>query len=356
MLKKLDKIIEKYRSLEALLADDQILKDQKRYQETAKEYADLGPIVKRYTAFKKLTQDLDDIDHLANDETTDASMKAFYQEEKEATLVKKEALEHELEELILADEDPYKDKNIIVEIRAGTGGEEAALFASDLFRMYTRYADRHGLKTETMSVNETGLGGLKEVIFSVSGKGSYKRFRFESGTHRVQRVPVTEACGRIHTSAVTVAVLPEAEEVEVAINPEDLRIDTYRASGAGGQHVNKTESAIRITHLPTNTVVTCQDEKSQHKNKAKAMRILRTRLYESMKLAQEKQISHDRKQQVGSGDRSQRIRTYNFAEHRVTDHRIGLTLHALDTILEGEIDELIGALEKDDREKRLTSE
>jgi len=286
-------------------------------------------------------------------EPSDKEMKAFYAEEKETAQRKLTSLKELLENLLLDGTDPYKDRNIIVEIRAGTGGEEAALFASDLYRMYLKYASSLGFGTETMSANQTGLRGFKEVIFSVIGAGCYKKFKYESGTHRVQRVPVTETCGRIHTSAVTVAVLPEAEEVEIEIKPEDLRIDVFRSSGPGGQSVNKTESAVRITHLPTNVVVTCQDEKSQHKNKAKALRILRTRLYDQLKAEHDQQISADRKKQVGSGDRSQRIRTYNFSERRVTDHRIGLTLHALDTILEGDLHELINALEKDERQKQL---
>jgi peptide chain release factor 1 len=246
--------------------------------------------------------------------------------------------------MILAGEDPNKDRNIIVEIRAGTGGEEAALFASDLFRMYSKYADSLGFRTETMSANQTGLKGFKEIIFSVSGKGCYNKFKFESGTHRVQRVPITETCGRIHTSAVTVAVLPEAEEVEVEIKQEDLRIDVFRSSGPGGQSVNKTESAVRITYLPTNLVVICQDEKSQHKNKAKAIRVLRARLQEKMESEQEMEISEERRKQVGSGDRSERIRTYNFPQGRVSDHRIGLTLYKLQEVLGGDLEDIINPL------------
>jgi len=258
--------------------------------------------------------------------------------------------EKELKELLVP-RDPRDDKNVIMEIRAGTGGEEAALFAADLFRMYTRYAEGKGWKVEVMDANETELGGFKEIIFSVSGPGAYGDLRYESGVHRVQRVPVTEAGGRIHTSAVTVAVLPEAEETEVEIRPEDLRIDVFRASGAGGQHVNKTESAVRITHLPTGMVVTCQDEKSQHKNKARALRVLRARLYEMEEQKRLQEESAIRRSMVGSGDRSERIRTYNFPQNRITDHRINLTLYKLDSVLEGELGEIIEALKLTEREE-----
>ncbi|MBN1493017.1 MAG: peptide chain release factor 1 [Candidatus Omnitrophica bacterium] len=353
MFKKLEQLEKKYKELEASLADDAFLKNQQKYQEAVKEYSDLGPIVKALQEYKKSKADLESISDLIAKEASDKDMRAFYEEERHAAEKKLLDLKTRLEDLLLEGDDPYKDRNIIVEIRAGTGGEEAALFASDLFRMYGKFAANHGFRTETMSANQTGLKGFKEVIFSISGKGCYNKFKFESGTHRVQRVPVTEACGRIHTSAVTVAVLPEAKEVEVEINPDEIRIDVFRSSGPGGQSVNKTESAVRITHLPTHLVVICQDEKSQHKNKAKAMRILRTRLYDQIKADQDKQISEDRKKQVGSGDRSQRIRTYNFAERRVTDHRIGLTLHALDTILEGDLDELVTALASDERQRQL---
>jgi peptide chain release factor 1 len=353
MFEKLARLETKYKELEAALADEALLKNQQKYQVSVKEYADLGPLIHAFRDYKKIEEDLAHINDLIANDSSDKDMKAFYVEERNAVQQKLSTLKEQLEDLLLDGNDPYKDRNIMVEIRAGTGGEEAALFASDLYRMYLRYAATLGFGTETMSANQTGLKGLKEVIFSVSGSGCYKKFKYESGTHRVQRVPVTETCGRIHTSAVTVAVLPEAEEVEVDIKPDELRIDVFRSSGPGGQSVNKTESAVRITHLPTNLVVICQDEKSQHKNKAKALRILRTRLYDQIKEEHDKLISADRKKQVGSGDRSQRIRTYNFSERRVTDHRIGLTLHALDTILEGDLGDLIAALEKDERQKQL---
>ena len=265
---------------------------------------------------------------------------------------KKAALDQELPVLLLP-KDPNDDKNVIVEIRGGVGGEEAALFAGDLFRMYTRYAEKQGWRVEMLDSNPTELGGFKEVSFSIAGYGAYSKLKYESGTHRVQRVPATESAGRIHTSAVTVAVLPEAEEVEVAIRPEDLRIDTYCAHGAGGQYVNRTETAIRITHLPTGIVVQCQDEKSQLKNKEQAMRVLRARIYERAQQEQQAAIAADRKSQVGSGDRSERIRTYNFPQGRVTDHRIGLTLHKLDMVLNGELDELLNALITADQAEKM---
>lgn len=355
MFTKLAAIKKNHEALERALADDSLMKDQKQYQSKAKEYADLGPLIKLYDKYMALEQELVDIKQLMTAESHDSGMHEFYEEEKNKALIAYDTIREQLEEMLLDDENPYKDRNIFIEVRAGTGGEEAALFASDLFRMYSRYAQILGLKMEVMSMHQTGLKGFKEIIFSLSGNNCYKKFKYESGTHRVQRVPVTETSGRIHTSAVTVAVLPEADEVEVNINPEELRIDVYRSSGPGGQSVNKTESAVRITHIPTNTVVTCQDEKSQHKNKAKAMRILRTRIYDQVKEDHDQQISADRKSQVGSGDRSGRIRTYNFAERRVTDHRIGLTLHSLDKILEGEMGELIDALAKHERQKQLSS-
>lgn len=277
----------------------------------------------------------------------------LYEEERGELLKRKAGLEHSIEAKLLEGSEPSLDKNIIVEIRAGTGGEEAALFARDLFRMYSRLMDRHGLRLEMISANPTGKGGFKEVIFGVSGEGAYSFFRFESGTHRVQRVPETEASGRIHTSAATVAVLPEADEVEVNIKPEDLRIEVCRAGGPGGQGVNTTDSAVQILHIPSGLIVRCQDERSQLKNKAKAMRVLRARLFEMEQEKQARAISENRRKQVGSGDRSEKIRTYNFPDNRVTDHRIGLTLHALQEILDGNLDELINALAKEDRAKKL---
>lgn len=290
---------------------------------------------------------------LLKESRPDSDLRRLYEEEKDKLSRRRVALEEEIERRLLRETDPDANRNAIIEIRAGTGGEEAALFVSDLFRMYSRYAQSCGLALEVMNSNPTGRGGFKEVIFGISGEGAYRRFRFESGIHRVQRVPKTEASGRIHTSAVTVAVLPEAEEVDIDLEPSELRIETFRASGPGGQHVNKTDSAVRIIHIPSGLVVSCQDEKSQHKNKAKALRILRSRLLELRRQEQEKEIQTQRRQQVGTGDRSGKIRTYNFPDRRVTDHRIGLTLHNLDDILDGHLEELFEGLEKEERARRL---
>jgi peptide chain release factor 1 len=312
----------------------------------------ISELVKTYRAYKKNEDDRASAESLLKEEK-DSEMRALYKEEVVACQKKRKELIHKLEDKLLDEDDEDSDKNVIVEIRAGTGGEEAALFASDLYRMYTKYCDGKKLKYEVMSTNATGIGGIKEIIFAVTGHNAYKYLRFESGTHRVQRVPVTETSGRIHTSAVTVAVLPEAEDVEIDIEPKDLRVDVYRSSGPGGQSVNTTDSAVRITHVPTGLVVTCQDEKSQHKNKAKAMRVLRARLYEKMRMERESEIARNRKTQVGTGDRSGRVRTYNFPDRRVTDHRVNVTLYSLDRFLEGEIDEIVEALEAADRQERL---
>jgi peptide chain release factor 1 len=282
-------------------------------------------------------------------------MKSLIEEEIRALGAERERTEGELEELLLQGSEPDSSRNVIIEIRAGTGGEEAALFCADLFRMYSQFAAGHGLRTEVMDSSPTGIGGFKEIIFGVSGDRAYNLLKYESGIHRVQRVPKTEASGRVHTSAVTVAVLPEADEQEINISPADLRIDVYRASGAGGQHVNKTESAVRITHIPTGFVVACQDERSQHKNKAKAMRILCAKIYEFQKAKHEAEIAKNRKEQVGSGDRSGKIRTYNYPDQRVTDHRIGLSLHNLASILEGDLDPLVKALAGDERARKLAN-
>jgi peptide chain release factor 1 len=352
MFERLNLIEARYAELELLLQDPAVVGNQTQFQSLAKELARISDIVKIYRQYKKNKEDHASTELLLSEEK-DAEMSALYAEELEKCEALNTKLRDRLEELLLDEDDEDRDRNIIVEIRAGTGGEEAALFASVLFRMYTKYADAHKLKYEVMSTNPTGIGGLKEIIFAVSGENAYKYFRFESGTHRVQRVPVTETSGRIHTSAVTVAVLPEAEDVDVQIEAKDLRIDVYRSSGPGGQSVNTTDSAVRITHDPTGIVVTCQDEKSQHKNKAKAMRVLRARLYERIKQEQENEIAQDRKQQVGTGDRSGRIRTYNFPDRRVTDHRVNVTLYSLERFVEGEIDEIVEALEKDERTRRL---
>lgn len=350
MLDKLAAVEQKFRELESLISDPATMEDMARWQGHAKEHAALAPIVEKFRAYKKVASDMEEARAMLED--SDPEVRALAAEELRGLAPEKEALEAELPILLLP-RDPNDEKNVIVEIRGGVGGEEAALFAGDLFRMYTRYAERCGWRTELLSSNATGIGGFKEVTFLVTGHGAYSRLKYESGTHRVQRVPVTESGGRIHTSAATVAVLPEAEEVDVAIDANDLRIDTYCASGAGGQYVNRTETAIRITHLPTGLVVQCQDEKSQLKNKEKAMKVLRARLLERAQEEQAATEAADRKSQVGSGDRSERIRTYNFPQGRVTDHRIGLTLHKIDAILDGDLDELLAALITADQAERL---
>lgn len=351
MLEKLEAIENKYLELESLISDPEVLADIGRWQKYNQEHAALTEIVEKYRRYKKVSSELADNKTMLAEEN-DSEFKKLLESEIASLTEQKEIFEQELPILLLP-KDPNDDKNVIIEIRGGVGGEEAALFAGDLFRMYSRYAEEKGWKCEMLDANATELGGFKEVSFCVEGHGAYSRFKYESGTHRVQRVPETESGGRIHTSAVTVAVLPEVEEVEIDIKQSDLRIDTYRASGAGGQYVNKTDSAIRITHLPTGIVVQCQDEKSQLKNKEKAMRVLRARLNDGAQRTQRDEIAADRKSQVGSGDRSQRIRTYNFPQGRVTDHRIGLTLHKLDSVLNGELDEIINALITADQAERL---
>ncbi len=353
LMTRLEKIEQKIRDAEDELSQPETVKDQAKYQKLMRELSDLRPVSEAFAAYKKAEKESADLKTALEDKGLDAEMRALYEEEFAALEEQKKDLIYEIEGLLLKEGDPNRSRNCIIEIRAGTGGEEAALFGADLFRMYSRYAANKKLAVEVMDSSATGKGGLKEMIFSVSGGGSYPAFKFESGIHRVQRVPDTEASGRIHTSAVTVAVLPEAEETEVEVNPSDLRIDVYRASGAGGQHVNKTESAVRITHIPSGVVVSCQDERSQHKNKAKAMRVLRARLYDAAQQKHHNEMAKQRKEQVGSGDRSGKIRTYNFPDQRVTDHRIGLTLHSLNDILDGHLDEMVQALEKDERERRL---
>jgi len=318
----------------------------------SKEYSDLTPVVQAIEDLRSAEAEIDDLVNLIGDPEVDDEMRALVKLEGAQLSERVPDLEHRIKVLLLP-KDEADERNAILEVRAGTGGEEAGLFAAELFRMYQRYAERRGWTFEEMQVNETGTGGYKEAIALVSGRGVFARLKFESGVHRVQRVPSTESSGRIHTSAATVAVLPEAEEVDIAIETKDLRIDTYRAQGAGGQHVNTTDSAIRISHLPSGIVVTCQDEKSQHKNKAKAMKILRARLYEHEQERQNAEMAANRKSQVGSGDRSQRIRTYNFPQGRVTDHRIGLTLHKLDDVIAGDLEELVDALAAEDQVARL---
>ncbi|MEN6412148.1 MAG: peptide chain release factor 1 [Veillonellales bacterium] len=342
MLDKLQVLEDRYCELESLISDPSVMADMPQWQQHTKALAKLSPIVTKFREYKKVRQGLEDAREMLKeklDEDFHAMVEAEFTELKQQNV----KLEEELTVLLLP-KDPNDEKSVIVEIRGGAGGDEAALFAGDLFRMYTRYAESRGWKTEILDANAPDLGGFKEVVFAVVGEGAYSRLKYESGVHRVQRVPTTESSGRIHTSTVTVAVLPEAEEVEVDINPVDLKIDTYCASGAGGQHVNRTESAVRITHLPTGVVVTCQDEKSQFKNRDKAMRVLRARLLELAQAEQHAEVAENRKSQVGTGDRSERIRTYNFPQGRVTDHRIGLTLHKLDFVLNGDLDELIDAL------------
>ena len=341
MFAKLETLERKYAELEQTLAEPGVLDDQERYRKLAKAHADLGEIVGLYRRYRALQRELAENSQLLHDE--DPGICEMAQEEVRRAEAELPELEHQLRVALLP-KDPLDGKNTILEIRAGTGGEEAALFAADLFRMYSRHAELMGWKVEVMSESPTEAGGYKEIICLISGERVYSRLKFEAGTHRVQRVPVTETQGRIHTSAATVAVLPEADDVDVEIRPEDLHIDVYRASGAGGQHVNKTESAVRITHIPTGTVVTCQDERSQHKNKARAMKVLASRLLAAERERQNSEVSADRKAQVGSGDRSERIRTYNFPQGRCTDHRINLTLYSLDRIMQGELAPLLDGL------------
>ncbi|HEY8414529.1 MAG TPA: peptide chain release factor 1 [Thermaerobacter sp.] len=334
--------VARFEAIERQLADPAVAADPRRWQPLAQERGELEPLVTAYRRWQAVLDDLEAARSLLR-ESDDPDERTYLADEVERLDAERARLEGELRRLVLP-RDPRDQRNVIMEIRAGTGGEEAALFAADLFRMYQRYAERQGWRTEVMSSTESDLGGFKEVIFSVTGRGAYSRLKHESGVHRVQRVPVTESGGRIHTSTATVAVLPEAEEVEVEINPDDLEIDTFSASGPGGQHVNKTESAVRITHKPTGIVVTCQDERSQHKNRARALKILRARLLDYYTRRQQQELSEQRRVQVGSGERSEKIRTYNFRENRVTDHRIGLTLYRLDEIMDGDLDELIDAL------------
>ena len=353
MFASLENVVDRFREVEGLLSDPAVLSDQHRYRALTKEHADLSTVVAVYGKYKLVCSDIEGNRELLQD--SDPEMKELAKAELPQLEEQQSKLEAELK-LLLLPKDPNDEKDIILEIRAGTGGDEAALFAADLFRMYGRYAERNRWKVEMMSASETDGGGFKEVIALISGERVYSRLKFESGTHRVQRVPDTETQGRIHTSACTVAVLPEAEDVDIEINPADLRVDLYRASGAGGQHVNKTESAVRLTHVPTGVVVACQDEKSQHKNKAKAMKVLKSRIYDQMLANQNAEMAADRKNQVGSGDRSERIRTYNFPQGRCTDHRIGLTLYKLDAIMQGDVDEVIEALITDQQAAQMSQQ
>ncbi len=354
MLDKIGAAESRYEEIGNLLTDPGVLNDNQRYRDLMKEYKTLTPIVEKYREYAAAQAALQEAKDLLDESGLDRDLQEMAREQLEESRERMETCAGELKILLLP-RDPNDEKNVIVEIRGGAGGEEAALFVAVLYRMYTLYGERRGWKSERMGANETELGGFKEISFSIDGDGAYSRLKYESGVHRVQRVPETESQGRIHTSTVTVAVLPEAEEVELEIDPKDLQIDTYRSSGAGGQHVNKTSSAIRITHLPTGTVVECQDERSQYKNKEKAMRVLRSRLYEAKLRRQTDQIAAQRRLQVGTGDRSERIRTYNYPQGRVTDHRIGLTLYKLDAVLGGDLDELTDALITYDQAQKLSA-
>jgi peptide chain release factor 1 len=353
MVGKLKEIEERFKEVEKMAADPELVKDQQKFKETMQEHSHLSEIMEVYREYKRINSELQDAKALIEEEK-DPELRNLAKEELHELEEQKEKLEKQLQ-VLLVPKDPMDQKNIIMEIRAGTGGDEAALFAADLYRMYTRYAELKGWKIEILSSSDTGIGGFKEVIFSISGSGVYGSLRYESGGHRVQRVPETESGGRIHTSAVTVAVLPEAEATDVQVNPEDLKIDVYRSSGPGGQSVNTTDSAVRITHLPSGLVVTCQDEKSQHKNKAKALRVLRARLFEMEEMKKQQERAEARRSQIGTGDRSERIRTYNFPQNRITDHRINLTVYKLEIVLSGELDEVIEPLKISAHEEKLKS-
>jgi peptide chain release factor 1 len=350
MFDKLEFTLEKYDELSAKVSDPEIISDQPTWQKLMKEMGEMDSLVQKYREYKKVKEELAEAKAML--EENDEELRDMAKTEITQLDGRIEELNEELRVLLLP-KDPNDDKNVIVEIRAGTGGEEAALFGSDLLRMYMRYAERKGWKTELMDVNDTGLGGIKEAVMLIKGKGAYSRLKYESGAHRVQRVPETEASGRIHTSAATVAVLPEVDDVEVNLDPNDVRVDVYRSSGNGGQSVNTTDSAVRLTHIPSGLVVTCQDEKSQIKNKDKAFKVLKARLYDMKLQEQTDEMSANRKSQVGTGDRSERIRTYNFPQGRVSDHRIGMTLYKLDYFLDGDLDEIIDGLITDDQAEKM---
>lgn len=355
MFSKLETLEKRFNDINEMICHAETISNQDLYKKLMKEHKELEPIVEKYREYKKRDCDIQEAKDILNEKNIDKELKEMAESEIE---VAKEEIKQIAEELkvLLLPKDPNDERNVIIEIRGGAGGDEAALFSAALFRMYSMYADSKRWKTEVLNCNETQLGGYKEISFMITGEGAYSRLKYESGVHRVQRVPETEAQGRIHTSTVTVAVLPEAEDVEIDINPTDLQIDTYRAGGAGGQHVNKTESAIRITHIPTGVVVECQDERSQYKNKDKAMKVLKSRLLEAKRKEHDAEIAQERKSQVGTGDRSERIRTYNYPQSRMTDHRIGLTIYRLEDILNGSIDEIIDALITADRATKLSGE
>ncbi len=355
MFEKLELMLKKYDEISERLSDPAVINDTVLYRDLMKEYKNLTPIIEKYKEYLSVRKSFDESKELLDEGGLDRDFKEMVQSEYEESKEKIETFTDELKVLLLP-KDPNDDKNVIIEIRGGAGGEEASLFANSLFRMYSMYAESKRWKIEVLNSNETELGGFKEISFSVEGEGAYSRLKYESGVHRVQRVPETESQGRVHTSTVTVAVLVEADEVELEINPTDLKIDVFRASGAGGQHINKTESAVRITYLPTNLVVECQDERSQYKNKDRAMKILRSRLYEQMLEEHNEKIASERKSQVGTGNRSERIRTYNFPEGRLTDHRIGLTIYRLEYLLNGNIDEVIDALATADQAEKLSAQ
>ena len=342
MFDKLKSVEKRHDDLNQLLSDPKVISQQSEFQKYAREQSELSPIVHKFQSWQKIDRQLEENKQILNEEQDPELIEMAREDVAELESQKQETVE--AIKLLLLPKDPRDERNVIVEIRAGTGGEEAALFSNDLFRMYSRYAEEKKWQVDILSSNLTGKGGFKEVIFNISGKGVYSKLKYEGGTHRVQRVPDTESQGRIHTSAVTVAVMPEVEDVDIKISPADVKVDVYRSSGPGGQSVNTTDSAVRLTYIPTGMIVTCQDEKSQHKNREKAMKVLRARLYDEEQRKQQESMANDRKQQVGSGDRSERIRTYNFPQERVTDHRIGLTLHKLSFMMEGDLNELLEAL------------
>lgn len=352
MFDKLTEVEKRFEEVNEMVCRPEIVTDQEQYTKLMKEMKQLTPVVEKFREYKRAKEANEESRAMLDEGGLDADFAEMVKEEFEQSKADIERISEELKILLLP-RDPNDDRNVIIEIRGGAGGEESALFAGVLYRMYSMYAEAKGFKTEVLNANETGLGGYKEISFSVEGDGAYSRFKFESGVHRVQRVPETESQGRIHTSTVTVAVLPEAEDIDFELNEKDLQIDTFRSSGAGGQHINKTSSAIRITHLPTGTVVECQDERSQHKNKEKAMKVLRSRLYDAEKAKHDAEIAGERKSQVGTGDRSERIRTYNYPQGRISDHRIGLTLYKIEQMLNGDLDELIDALITADTAEKL---